>query len=89
MLLNLLIWLIVGGIIGWVASMIVGGGRGGLLLNIIVGVVGAFVAGLVLTPIFKIPTIDQGNFSFPSLMISLLGAIILLVVVNMFRRTYR
>ena len=90
MLLNFVIWLIVGGLIGWIASLIVGSGRQGLLLNIIVGVVGAFVAGLVLTPIFRIPTIDQGNFSFPGLMISLLGAIILLVVVNVFRRgTFR
>jgi uncharacterized membrane protein YeaQ/YmgE (transglycosylase-associated protein family) len=89
MLLNILLWLIVGGIIGWVASMIVGSGRQGLLLNIIVGVVGAFLAGLLLTPIFKIPTIDQGSFSFPSLMISLLGAILLLAVVNLFRRGYR
>ncbi len=87
MLLNFIIWLIVGGIIGWVASLLMGtSGRQGLLLNIIVGIVGAFVAGLVLTPIFRITTIDQGNFSLPGLIMSLLGALILLAVVNLFRR---
>lgn len=87
MLLNLIIWLLVGGIIGWIASLIMGtDGRQGLVLNIIVGVVGSFLAGLVLTPVFKIATIDQGNFSFSGLVMSLLGAILLLGVVNLFRR---
>jgi len=84
-MVNFIVWLIVGGIIGWVASMIMRT-REGLLLNIIVGIVGAFIAGLVLTPFFGISTINQNNFSFPALMVSLLGAIILLAVVNLFSR---
>ena len=84
-MINFIVWLIVGGIIGWVASMIMRT-REGLLLNIIVGIVGAFIAGLVLTPFFGISTINQNNFSFPALMVSLLGAIILLAVVNLFSR---
>jgi uncharacterized membrane protein YeaQ/YmgE (transglycosylase-associated protein family) len=58
----------------------------GILMNVIVGIVGAFLAGLLLTPYFGIATINQNDFSFPALMVSLLGAIILLAVVSLFTR---
>lgn len=87
MLINFLIWILVGGLIGWLASLLVGtSARQGVLLNIIVGVLGAFVAGLVLTPIFGVPTINEGNFSFGSVMMSLLGSILLIAAVNILRR---
>ena len=86
-MLNFIVWLIVGGIIGWLASLVMRtDAQQGTLLNIIVGIVGAFVAGLVLTPLFGIGSINSGNFSLPALLISLLGAVILLAVVNLFRR---
>ena len=86
-MLNFLMWIIVGGIIGWVASMVMRtDAQQGTLLNIVVGIVGAFLAGLVLTPLFGIDTINSGNFSLPALLVSLLGAIILLAIVNLFRR---
>jgi uncharacterized membrane protein YeaQ/YmgE (transglycosylase-associated protein family) len=86
-LMNLIIWLVVGGLVGWVASLIMGtDAQQGILLNIIVGVVGAFVAGLVLSPLVGIGTLNQGNFSFPALLVSLVGAVILLAIVNLFRR---
>jgi uncharacterized membrane protein YeaQ/YmgE (transglycosylase-associated protein family) len=79
--------LVVGGLVGLMASLIVGTDtRQGALLNVIVGIVGVFVAGLVLTPIFGISTINEGTFSFSGSMISLLGAIILLAAVNLFQR---
>ena len=84
-MINFIVWLIVGAVIGWVASSLMGQ-RQGLLLNIIVGIVGAFLAGIVLTPYFGISTINQNDFSFPALMVSLLGAVILLAVVSLFRR---
>ena len=56
------------------------------MVNIIVGIVGAFIAGFVLTPFFGISTINENNFSLPALIVSLLGSIILLAVVNLFRR---
>lgn len=87
-MVNFIVWIIVGAIIGWVASMIMRT-RGGLLVNIIVGIVGAFIAGLVLTPLLGIGTINQNNFSFPALMVSLLGAIILLAIVSLFQRGRR
>jgi len=87
-MINFIVWLIVGAIIGWVASQLMGR-REGLILNIVVGIVGAFLAGLVLTPLLHIPTINQNNFSLPGLIVSLLGAIMLLAVVNIFQRASR
>lgn len=85
--MNFIIWLVVGGIVGWAASVIMRtDAQQGLLVNIIVGVLGAFVAGVVLTPMFGIATINQNNFSLPALLVSLLGAIVLLAIVNFFRR---
>ena len=84
-MINFVVWLVVGGIIGWVASQLTGQ-REGLLLNIIVGIVGAFVAGWVLTPLLHIGTINQNNFSIPALLVSLLGAIFLLAALSVFRR---
>ena len=58
----------------------------GFVLNIVVGVVGALLAGFLLAPLFGVGTINQSNFSLPSLLVSLLGAIILLAIVNLVRR---
>ena len=85
--MNFLLWIIVGGILGWIASLIMRtDAQQGVGLNIVVGIIGALVAGFVLTPLFGIATINQSNFSLPSLLVSLLGAIILLAIVNFFRR---
>jgi uncharacterized membrane protein YeaQ/YmgE (transglycosylase-associated protein family) len=79
--------LIIGGILGWLASIIVHtNAQRRIVLNIIVGIVGALLAGLLLTPLFVIGTINQSNFSLPALLISLLGAVILLAIVNLVRR---
>jgi uncharacterized membrane protein YeaQ/YmgE (transglycosylase-associated protein family) len=83
--MNFIIWLIVGAIVGWIATSLMGQ-REGLLMNIIVGIVGAFVAGLVLTPYLGIGTINQSNFSLPALLVSVGGAVILLLVLSLFRR---
>jgi uncharacterized membrane protein YeaQ/YmgE (transglycosylase-associated protein family) len=85
--MNFIIWIIVGGILGWLASMVMRtNGQQGLILNIIVGIVGAFVAGLFLTPLLGVATINQNNFSLPGLIVSFLGAIILLGAVNLLSR---
>ena len=86
-MINFIVWLIVGAAVGWVASVIMRtNAQQGLLLNIVVGIVGAFIAGLVLTPLFGGGTINQSNFSVQALLVSLLGAVILLAVVNLFQR---
>jgi uncharacterized membrane protein YeaQ/YmgE (transglycosylase-associated protein family) len=85
--MNIIIWLIVGGLIGWVASIVMRtNGQQGILLNVVVGVVGALLGGWFLSPLVGVSTINQNNFSAPSLLVSLLGAVILLAVVNLFRR---
>jgi len=85
--MNLLIWLALGGIIGWLASIVMKtDAQQGLLLNVVVGVVGAFLGGLLLAPMFGTATINQNDFSLPSLLISFLGAVLLLVAVNLLRR---
>ena len=85
--MNLILWIIIGGILGWLASLIMRtDAQQGLFLNIVVGIIGALVAGFVLTPLVGIGTINQNNFSLPALLVSLLGAIILLAIVNLVRR---
>ena len=81
---NLLIYLIVAAVIGWVASEIMHD-RANLLLNIIVGVVGAFLAGYFLSPIFKVGTINDA-INIPTMLVTLLGAIIVIAIVHLFRR---
>ena len=84
-MVNFIVWIIVGAIIGWVASQLMGH-REGLLMNIVVGIVGAFIAGYIITPLLHIGTINQNDFSLPALLVSLLGAIVLLAVISLFRR---
>jgi uncharacterized membrane protein YeaQ/YmgE (transglycosylase-associated protein family) len=73
-------------LIGWVASLIMRTNRWqGPLADIIVGIVGAFVGGYFLSPLFNVTTINQGNFSLPALLVSLGGAIILLVIFKLIR----
>ena len=85
--MNFILWLIVGGIIGWIASMIMRtDAQQGIFLNIVVGVIGALLAGWLITPLVGGSTINQGNFSLSGLLISLVGAIVLLAIVNLFRR---
>ena len=85
--MTFIMWLVVGGILGWLASMVMGtNDKQGIILNIVVGIVGAFLGGLALAPLFGTGTINQGDFSIGSLLVSFLGAIILLAIVNFFRR---
>ena len=85
--MNVIIWLIVGGLIGWLASRIMNtDAQQGIGLNIVVGVIGALLAGWLITPLIGGATINQGDFSLSGLVISLLGAIVLLAIVNLFRR---
>jgi uncharacterized membrane protein YeaQ/YmgE (transglycosylase-associated protein family) len=85
--MDIIVWLIVGGIVGWLASLLMRtDARQGLLLNIVVGIVGAMLAGFFISPMVGLPTINEGVFSFGSLLVSLVGAVILLAIVNLFRR---
>ena len=84
---GLLIWLTIGGIIGWLASMVMRtDGQQGIFLNIVVGVIGAMLGGWFISPLVGVGTINQDNFSLPSMVVSFIGAVILLAIVNLFRR---
>ena len=86
--MNLIVFLVVGGFIGWLASLIMKTDRSqGIVLNIVVGIVGACLAGWLLTPLFGIAPITMSSpFSGPAAGISLLGAVILLGLINLIRR---
>ena len=85
--MNFIIWIVIGGILGWIASMIMRtNAQQGLLLNVLVGIVGALLGGWLLAPLFGTGTINQSDFSVGSLVVSLLGSVILLAIVNLFRR---
>ena len=85
--MNFIIWIVVGGILGWIASLIMKtDAQQGMFLNIVVGIVGALLGGWLLAPLFGTGTINQSDFSIGSLLVSLLGAIVLLAIVNLFRR---
>jgi uncharacterized membrane protein YeaQ/YmgE (transglycosylase-associated protein family) len=82
--MNLIIYLIVAAVIGWVATELMHD-RSNLLINIVVAVVGAFLAGYFLSPIFHVGTINDA-FTIPTMLVTLLGAVILLAIVNFLRR---
>ncbi|MFP3853244.1 MAG: GlsB/YeaQ/YmgE family stress response membrane protein [Anaerolineales bacterium] len=85
--MGLIVWLIVGGIIGWLASLVMGTDpQQGALLNIVVGVIGALLGGFLLGPLFGTGTINTADFSMSGLLVSFVGAVILLALVNFIRR---
>jgi uncharacterized membrane protein YeaQ/YmgE (transglycosylase-associated protein family) len=85
--MNLIILLIIGGLIGWVASMIMRtDAQQGIFLNIVVGIVGALLAGFIVTPLIGGASIMDGGVNIQSILVSLVGAVILLAIINLFRR---
>ena len=85
--MNILIWLVIGGVIGWLASLMMHtDGQQGILLNVVVGIVGAVLGGWLISPLVGAGTINSNDFSIAGLGVSLLGAVILLAIVNLFRR---
>jgi uncharacterized membrane protein YeaQ/YmgE (transglycosylase-associated protein family) len=80
--MGLIIWLIVGGVVGWLASLIMRtDAQQGIILNIVVGIVGAVIAGLLFGG-----SINSGGLTIETFLYSLIGAIILLAIVNLVRR---
>jgi uncharacterized membrane protein YeaQ/YmgE (transglycosylase-associated protein family) len=79
--------IIVGGVLGWLASKVMKtDAQQGIFLNIVVGIVGAMLAGFLLSPLLGIPTINSGDFSLRALLTSFVGALVFLAIVNFFRR---
>ncbi|MHC9083490.1 GlsB/YeaQ/YmgE family stress response membrane protein [Luteimonas sp. RIT-PG2_3] len=84
--MGIIIWLIVGGVVGWLASLVMRtDAQQGILLNIVVGIIGAFIGGWLIGPLVGAGSINDG-FSIMSFVVSLIGAIVLLAIINLFRR---
>jgi len=85
--MNIIIALIIGGIIGWLASIVMRtDAQQGIFLNIVVGIVGSILGSLLLGGIIGGGSILDGNLDWRTLLAALIGAIILLAIVNLFRR---
>lgn len=87
-MINFIVWLLLGALIGWLASLVMRtDAQQGAVLNIVVGIVGAFLGGLIMS-LFGVggSNINNNDFSIPSLLVSFIGAVVLLAIVNMFRR---
>lgn len=85
--MSLLLWIVIGGILGWLASMVMRtDAQQGIFLNVVVGIVGALLGGWFLAPMFGTGTINTNDFSMTSMLVSFLGAVILLAVVNLIFR---
>ncbi len=82
--MNIIIYLVVAAVIGWVASVIMKD-RANILINIIVAVVGAFLAGWFISPLLGVGTINDA-ITLPTMLVTLLGAIILIGIVHLLRR---
>jgi uncharacterized membrane protein YeaQ/YmgE (transglycosylase-associated protein family) len=81
--MGFILWIVVGGVIGWLASILMRtDAQQGIFLNIIVGIVGAFIGGLILSG----GSINANPLNLTSVLVSLLGAVILLAIVNVIRR---
>ena len=86
-MVGLIVWLVVGGVCGWLASMVMRtDGQQGVFLNVIVGIVGALLAGFILNPMLGGGNIMSGDFSASALLVSFIGAVVLLAIVNLVRR---
>ena len=85
--MNVLIWLAVGGVLGWLASIVMKtDGQQGIILNVVVGIVGSLIASFIIAPMFGTGTINTNDFTIAGLMVSFVGAVVLLALVNLVRR---
>ena len=85
--MNILIWLLIGGLIGWAASVLMGtDNRQGIILNVVVGIVGAALGGWLFGGAFGTSTINQGDLSFSGILVSLVGAVVLIAILKFIRR---
>ncbi|MBA4421006.1 MAG: GlsB/YeaQ/YmgE family stress response membrane protein [Anaerolinea sp.] len=82
--MNIIIYLVAAAVVGWVASVIMKD-RASLLVNIIVGIVGAYLAGYFISPYLKVGTINDA-VNIPTMFVTLLGAVILIGIVHLLRR---
>ncbi len=85
--MNFVIWIAIGGILGWLASIVMKTRKQqGTMLNVVAGIVGAVVGGGLIAPIFSSSAVRQNDFSISALCVALLGALLLLAVIHLLWR---
>lgn len=85
--MGIILWLIIGGVVGWLASIVMRrDANQGIFLNIVVGIIGAMLGGWLIGPMVGAPSINSGELSIASLLVSFLGAVVLLAIVNLITR---
>jgi uncharacterized membrane protein YeaQ/YmgE (transglycosylase-associated protein family) len=85
--MNFFLWIAVGALIGWLASIVLrSDAHQGLFVNVVVGLIGALIGGWLIAPLVGADTIHDGAFNVPSFVVSLIGAIVLVTVVRLLRR---
>ncbi|MEX0624195.1 GlsB/YeaQ/YmgE family stress response membrane protein [Saccharospirillum sp.] len=85
--MSIIVWLVMGGLVGWIASMIMGtNAQQGIILNVVVGIVGALIGGWLIGPLLGAGSINDG-ISIMSFIVSLIGAVILLTILSFFQRS--
>ncbi len=85
--MGIILWLVIGGVVGWLASIVMKRDASqGIFLNVVVGIIGAMLGGWLISPMIGAPSINSGEVSAGSLLVSFLGAVILLAIVNLISR---
>lgn len=85
--MGFILWLVIGGVVGWLASLVMRRDASqGIFLNIVVGIIGSVLGGWLISPLIGAPSINSGEISAASLFVSFLGAVILLAIVNLVTR---
>jgi uncharacterized membrane protein YeaQ/YmgE (transglycosylase-associated protein family) len=85
--MNFIIWIVIGGMLGWIASVIMRTtSQQSILLNVVVGIIGALLSGWLIAPMVGTGTVSQSDFNLGALVVSLLGSVILLAIVNLYQR---
>jgi uncharacterized membrane protein YeaQ/YmgE (transglycosylase-associated protein family) len=79
--MGLIAWLVVGLIAGWLANAVMRGGRGNMVTDIVVGVIGAIVGGFLAGALFGVPNAVNG-LNFGSIVVAFLGAVVAIAIVR-------
>ena len=79
--MSFIIWILVGALVGWIASLIMKtDAQQGTILNIVFGILGAFLGGYLISPLVGVSTINQNALSIPSILVSIVGAVIVILI---------
>ena len=85
--MGFIVWILVGALVGWIASLIMKtDAQQGTILNIVIGIVGAWLGGYLISPLVGVSTINQNALSIPSILVSIVGAVIVIVIWQLIRK---